>query len=140
MRIIPAYAGSTFSARVLSSRATDHPRIRGEHIIGSIGMVIGWGSSPHTRGALATVGLEFEVSRIIPAYAGSTSASGTKTRTRSDHPRIRGEHVVVSGRRNPSTGSSPHTRGARPLPRPRGVERRIIPAYAGSTFRGQLIR
>ena len=30
-RIIPAYAGSTLSARVLSSRATDHPRIRGEH-------------------------------------------------------------------------------------------------------------
>ena len=49
--IIPAYAGSTSRSSRVCSRTPDHPRIRGEHIIGSIGMVIGWGSSPHTRGA-----------------------------------------------------------------------------------------
>mgnify|MGYP000888912579 CR=1 FL=1 len=49
--IIPAYAGSTSGASDDGRPVRDHPRIRGEHIVGSIGMVIGWGSSPHTRGA-----------------------------------------------------------------------------------------
>ena len=52
---------------------------------------------------------------------------------RPDHPRIRGEHVGLAVKPGDCEGSSPHTRGARRSLSIRGVEARIIPAYAGST-------
>ena len=96
-----------------SGRGRDHPRIRGEHVSVLTVMLTGRG--------------------IIPAYAGSTPAPTPRKAGAADHPRIRGEHVVVSGRRNPSTGSSPHTRGALTSPIGDVLLVRIIPAYAGST-------
>ena len=50
-----------------------------------------------------------------------------------DHPRIRGEHIGAVHTHRLLAGSSPHTRGARPVLW--GVSGRagIIPAYAGST-------
>ena len=155
--IIPAYAGSTprDDAGRLGSR--DHPRIRGEHILGEKSRHEKEGSSPHTRGARpdgvaghadlriipAYAGSTPRPARrgegpgrIIPAYAGSTAPLTTATSTRTDHPRIRGEHC--SGRRPMVSegGSSPHTRGA--LVDGGGLLRagRIIPAYAGSTAGG----
>ena len=91
--IIPAYAGSTGGHATISSRIPDHPRIRGEHIVGSIGMVIGWGSSPHTRGAPDQLDVPRLDLRIIPAYAGSTSWERRRRVPAWDHPRIRGEHA-----------------------------------------------
>ena len=76
------------------------------------------------------------------------------SRDRPDHPRIRGEHPPGGWRCPQTTGSSPHTRGARlglagwsrraeDHPRIRGEHvaadqgaqggEGIIPAYAGST-------
>ena len=96
-------------------------------------MVIGWGSSPHTRGARPEDRRSPCRRRIIPAYAGSTPDRRCARGCPGDHPRIRGEH----GRRHPpaqdACGSSPHTRGAH-RGGPVGAGRaRIIPAYAGST-------
>ena len=112
--IIPAYAGSTLTRRPAAISNRDHPRIRGEHLVGA------WpdrrlrGSSPHTRGALAQPGFEFADVGIIPAYAGST--------------RLKRASGFVH------EGSSPHTRGAlRPAPHSASSPR-IIPAYAGSTY------
>ena len=51
-RIIPAYAGSTFGSPVGANRRWDHPRIRGEHALGTVPCATKVGSSPHTRGAL----------------------------------------------------------------------------------------
>ena len=132
-RIIPAYAGSTPTRWRKPDSDADHPRIRGEHPTPSTASRRKRGSSPHTRGArgaarrqLSRLGssphtrgarpgvLPFSPGAgIIPAYAGSTcrSASGTKTRT--DHPRIRGEHPGRGDVVNRPAGSSPHTRGAR---------------------------
>ena len=50
-----------------------------------------------------------------------------------DHPRIRGEHVLLEGDRGAGGGSSPHTRGARVSLGAFPLAVRIIPAYAGST-------
>ena len=50
----------------------DHPRIRGEHVSNVCDGTMPYGSSPHTRGALA-----------MPVRTHRGSA---------DHPRIRGEH------------------------------------------------
>ena len=56
-----------------------------------------------------------------------------KNMQRTDHPRIRGEHVAEMFKLPDHPGSSPHTRGARRHLHGMGYRRRIIPAYAGST-------
>ena len=111
----------------------DHPRIRGEHVGERLPVGRPYGSSPHTRGARSSVCIDCRTPRIIPAYAGSTTGcSGCHWRAR-DHPRIRGEHFVLTAGHPPDEGSSPHTRGARRRPRVYPISSRIIPAYAGST-------
>ena len=93
------------------------------------------GSSPHTRGAPPRR-LDVHVrQRIIPAYAGSTSDSSATQGSVRDHPRIRGEHCRYWRFLPFSPGSSPHTRGARPIRATPRRRARIIPAYAGSTVR-----
>ena len=134
-RIIPAYAGSTVPTRRQPSGRRDHPRIRGEHGSGNGKAVHQDGSSPHTRGARRRTPLGRHPCGIIPAYAGSTPC-GTPILTECrDHPRIRGEHDCSIYFTNFPTGSSPHTRGALSLSGALIGCGRIIPAYAGSTFR-----
>ena len=70
---------------------------------------------------------------IIPAYAGSTRRRGICRRRPGDHPRIRGEHMGFCLPHTSTPGSSPHTRGAPGRGRRGTGQRRIIPAYAGST-------
>ena len=70
---------------------------------------------------------------IIPAYAGSTYFARYGYACNRDHPRIRGEHLVMAVDWDLAAGSSPHTRGA---PFDVSVDLGvcgIIPAYAGST-------
>ena len=133
--IIPAYAGSTVTnvaprvgqvgssphtrgapPRVppLRHRRRDHPRIRGEH----------WAST--SSGLIR--------SRIIPAYAGSTSRSPRSSRRLAgSSPHTRGAPLRPS-RPRPPRRDHPRIRGEHP---PTGPQRpripRIIPAYAGST-------
>ena len=76
---------------------------------------------------------EYYEGRIIPAYAGSTPGPRSDRRPFKDHPRIRGEHYGDMSAYELSSGSSPHTRGARALGLPALALGRIIPAYAGST-------
>ena len=114
--------------------AKDHPRIRGEHDSLSTEKFRARGSSPHTRGARWPPGRRRRFPGIIPAYAGSTGLKWLTSKLTSDHPRIRGEHWPRTFQTLDNSGSSPHTRGARPG-RDRQVEAgRIIPAYAGSTI------
>ena len=133
LRIIPAYAGSTWRRTGRLRRSRDHPRIRGEHSRPPPGSSWSGGSSPHTRGAPEPSSTKSLSWRIIPAYAGSTrSGCGTRFSDR-DHPRIRGEHDRGRLPRHHQHGSSPHTRGAHADDGPVLGEERIIPAYAGST-------
>ena len=131
--IIPAYAGSTMTVCWVPSARRDHPRIRGEHF-DLLRVLDGLaGSSPHTRGAPEHPAWVQRPGGIIPAYAGSTRNSNVLTEMLTDHPRIRGEHGRVLGNIGPGYGSSPHTRGAPSKSPQAGSDRRIIPAYAGST-------
>ena len=131
--IIPAYAGSTSEQQDPVFFPRDHPRIRGEHLMSAMDNMLRMGSSPHTRGALGKSTQGLRDRGIIPAYAGSTHLDVNRPRCTRDHPRIRGEHQMISPRFQKYLGSSPHTRGAL-LVRPRDVgDGGIIPAYAGST-------
>ena len=132
-RIIPAYAGSTLAAYNRDTNRADHPRIRGEHSCFSSRIRHKAGSSPHTRGAQPGRRDRGDGPGIIPAYAGSTARRSPGSTTRRDHPRIRGEHFAPGTPTRPSSGSSPHTRGARVSAGPAAPGAGIIPAYAGST-------
>ena len=135
-RIIPAYAGSTGSTCSAGRWLADHPRIRGEHsgLVG--GRAARWGSSPHTRGARRPRPTGARGRRIIPAYAGSTPEPRPSAPPPSDHPRIRGEHDIITATGCRPWGSSPHTRGARADAHGDPALDGIIPAYAGSTPAG----
>ena len=154
-RIIPAYAGSTSVSPCRRGAPKDHPRVCGEHGLNATSGPPLEGSSPRMRGApCRRRRLGRDGRRIIPAYAGSTDGYFWKTDQRKDHPRVCGEHkdrgyrdVFVGGslrvcgehcrpwlRRLARSGSSPRMRGA-PLHFFNSFcIRRIIPAYAGSTF------
>ena len=131
--IIPAYAGSTIHKKTTPYRCRDHPRIRGEHAPLPSSHRVSGGSSPHTRGALQGVSAAALRVGIIPAYAGSTSDEESGEVSRGDHPRIRGEHLLLQLLLAVGQGSSPHTRGAPRRPRKASGSSGIIPAYAGST-------
>ena len=131
--IIPAYAGSTDLSVVYGSLDTDHPRVCGEHdtIFEEYGVTTG--SSPRMRGARPLWRRRQGRGRIIPAYAGSTTAGPWTPGDDKDHPRVCGEHPLSRQDAGMWAGSSPRMRGAH-LVGPGDLERhRIIPAYAGST-------
>ena len=133
VRIIPAHAGSTTRAFTGSVVGEDHPRSRGEHVNGLGDVTAIRGSSPLTRGARQTPSRDPVNIRIIPAHAGSTSKARPRFTKRGDHPRSRGEHSPHLYRSWYMRGSSPLTRGARPVGGVSGSAGRIIPAHAGST-------
>ena len=90
--IIPACAGNTSWRSIMDPRSRDHPRMRGEHVIGFIVDCAHWGSSPHARGTLGEYWLRYGYYGIIPACAGNTANCGPVSVPNGDHPRMRGEH------------------------------------------------
>ena len=131
--IIPACAGSTRTLRGFRTGRWDHPRMCGEHVVLPPFFWTVSGSSPHVRGALARVGHLRPQPGIIPACAGSTESAANHARSRRDHPRMCGEHIVKHVRPCSKRGSSPHVRGARIPSQRQGRLSGIIPACAGST-------
>ena len=131
--IIPAYAGNTLRLRRMFSSTRDHPRICGEHHGQTNKVMTIVGSSPHMRGTLIG-GDGLKTGRgIIPAYAGNTLVFQWMMYASRDHPRICGEHMLLSCVFARSLGSSPHMRGTPPESYLVQNCRGIIPAYAGNT-------
>ncbi len=77
------------------------------------------GSSPHTRGTRAVLGVPLRQTRFIPAHAGNTAPIGQASCHHAVHPRTRGEHL---GRHARALHSD-----------------RFIPAHAGNTV-GRWVR
>lgn len=94
--IIPAYAGSTEERCGARAVRRDHPRIRGEHEANSLDGQTMAGSSPHTRGAPKSMSFREVGTRIIPAYAGSTTGCpSTSCRWKGSSPHTRGAHLEI---------------------------------------------
>ena len=111
----------------------DHPRMRGEHVDVEKDFSDIWGSSPHARGAPRHLRCDRRARGIIPACAGSTLPTTLTPVTAEDHPRMRGEHAMVSPFASCPVGSSPHARGALAMREDVTWQGGIIPACAGST-------
>ena len=91
--LIPARAGSTISSRTSRGPSGAHPRSRGEHRLHPSNPPEGKGSSPLARGARTRTPDRPVSGGLIPARAGSTSATWERSRRRWAHPRSRGEHT-----------------------------------------------
>ena len=131
--IIPAYAGNTRLQRYQHERCRDHPRVCGEHCEGLFVASGDVGSSPRMRGTPARYCASRSNAGIIPAYAGNTSFSEFYNTVDRDHPRVCGEHLMMSSSVSAISGSSPRMRGTLSHSRRRIEHHGIIPAYAGNT-------
>ena len=105
----------------------------GEHYCDGQELFRGRGSSPHVRGARCCVRYTIGDRGIIPACAGSTESVCDALVANWDHPRMCGEHPKRGHMARPSTGSSPHVRGALRRTTTTSTPPGIIPACAGST-------
>ncbi len=131
--ITPACAGSRPPPDRGAPPRSDHPRVRGEQGAILFNLVRAAGSPPRARGAGGSCRRCARRPGITPACAGSRVVSPTRSTSRWDHPRVRGEQSVCGSAWSRSGGSPPRARGAgqRPArPRPEG---RITPACAGSS-------
>ena len=132
-RFIPAHAGNTATAGLLSEHVSVHPRSRGEHPSSRSSISIRIGSSPLTRGTLVMWQSIPGRLRFIPAHAGNTPHGLPPRCPRPVHPRSRGEHIPGSALPWHNAGSSPLTRGTHTRKRSTLAQRRFIPAHAGNT-------
>ena len=91
-RLIPAWAGKTLVVRLSRVVVAAHPRVGGENAkrtpIGESPL----GSSPRGRGKRCECGCALGCGRLIPAWAGKTSAVGGSLGLASAHPRVGGEN------------------------------------------------
>ena len=131
--LIPAHAGKTNPSRALSIVVWAHPRSRGENSTRPHSRTIFRGSSPLTRGKLPPSPHAERSARLIPAHAGKTTSSLSLITFTPAHPRSRGENWPGLEPTQRSPGSSPLTRGKRPLVIPALVASGLIPAHAGKT-------
>ena len=90
--IIPACAGNTAVDRIDRRIGGDHPRMRGEHMVGPWFLFAVRGSSPHARGTRGGAHRSRQGHGIIPACAGNTNIKTKVSAVVRDHPRMRGEH------------------------------------------------
>ena len=68
----------------------------GEHWAQSVSSAVDSGSSPHVRGAPFVDRFVISRSGIIPACAGSTGSRMDAHDEPRDHPRMCGEHFLIS--------------------------------------------
>ena len=93
-----------------------------------------WGSSPRVRGAGYRCRHTPLNDGIIPARAGSSSATSSCLRSSRDHPRACGEQPPTAPRKGQRMGSSPRVRGAVAAEHVVVGDAGIIPARAGSRW------
>ena len=133
--LIPAWAGKTPRRRATRCRCPAHPRVGGENLSAWLQMVSGLGSSPRGRGKPVAGGAKFNSAGLIPAWAGKTHSGAACRGTRAAHPRVGGENAGQPCRSLTIRGSSPRGRGKRDTVGDQVAADRLIPAWAGKTFR-----
>ena len=112
-----------------------HPRSRGENAYLALPTVSAEGSSPLARGKHVYPRDIWPLLGLIPARAGKTISHGTHRILRRAHPRSRGENRGGSAFRLTALGSSPLARGKRYRADTIPLDKGLIPARAGKTYR-----
>ena len=133
-RLIPARAGNISSLRFSCSSQPAHPRSRGEHCVRVPLTTAVAGSSPLARGTCHEALALFRAVRLIPARAGNIRVESLSCRSRSAHPRSRGEHSTTTALTLSRNGSSPLARGTFHPTITSTRALRLIPARAGNMW------
>ena len=131
--IIPACAGNTGRWNGTWCDARDHPRVCGEHRNIEVSPRTFLGSSPRVRGTRRENVASQLFEGIIPACAGNTACSMSRSPMSGDHPRVCGEHRYGKLRMVSTAGSSPRVRGTHNGAKLEAQFCGIIPACAGNT-------
>ena len=132
--LIPAWAGKTRAARPHPSHKTAHPRVGGENSEAWATPATSAGSSPRGRGKQNFWSTILQPLRLIPAWAGKTSAAATMIAFCRAHPRVGGENRSDRDSAPGGGGSSPRGRGKQTGVNQPIHEGRLIPAWAGKTL------
>ena len=117
----------------LKNESGAHPRVCGENRDRAWHCYGNNGSSPRMRGKPAFNGAIYNITRLIPAYAGKTNDTESWPIIERAHPRVCGENAHRLMMHSPKLGSSPRMRGKPILKAHRRNPQRLIPAYAGKT-------
>ena len=133
VRITPAHAGKSTYFLAFCYCVRDHPRTRGEKMFSSVLYVLLMGSPPHTRGKVPPADMTISPGRITPAHAGKSACIDWYSGQSWDHPRTRGEKLILCLHLFNIKGSPPHTRGKVVFVSGVTVQRRITPAHAGKS-------
>ena len=129
--ITPACAGKRLIQRHRRAYFSDHPRLRGEKRKSMVAFALYLGSPPPARGKAIVSADIVPTAGITPACAGKRRHPDRPLRRVRDHPRLRGEKIVVRTPHGSAEGSPPPARG-KGASRPICVEaERITPACAG---------
>ena len=129
----PLTRGKAPNLDTQQGRAVDHPRLRGEKTSRFPSSHCRMGSPPLTRGK-AMLRIIYLLRRgITPAYAGKSEPSYAVIDNLRDHPRLRGEKMLLFRLFRPDKGSPPLTRGKDSDKRRMSSGVRITPAYAGKS-------
>ena len=131
--LIPAWAGKTGESQKGKGRTRAHPRVGGENIATEVFGGIVSGSSPRGRGKPTLYDAPYQPAGLIPAWAGKTMNSDSSSTMPPAHPRVGGENIRPESSSTPKKGSSPRGRGKLGDAGAEGVERGLIPAWAGKT-------
>ena len=137
--LIPAHAGKTKGKAIVSFDPGAHPRSRGENDFKYLHGYAHQGSSPLTRGKPILHSAASAALRLIPAHAGKTLTVRVRRPITRAHPRSRGENPLTGRCPASGVGSSPLTRGKRPLVESPAQPGGLIPAHAGKTVRSAAV-
>ena len=110
-RLIPAWAGKTYRAIQGRFSGRAHPRVGGENVTVSVGLVCVRGSSPRGRGKRQARRNGPLICRLIPAWAGKTGGPDARPNPLEAHPRVGGENLIGVAADLSAQGSSPRGRG-----------------------------
>ena len=133
LRITPACAGKTCTAKADCAMGADHPRVCGENGVPAQSPCFHLGSPPRVRGKRLS-GFRLAVcNRITPACAGKTFQICILCYGASAHPRVCGENTYHRQSPQVRFGSPPRVRGKRFAGVGSHAYARITPACAGKT-------
>ena len=135
LRITPACAGRSKLHPTISLPPWDHPRVRGEKSSSKSRPFSAYGSPPRARGEGSLNCFSLIPIWITPACAGRSGEVGRVVPECEDHPRVRGEKLVVLNNRKSNRGSPPRARGEAQCPLSGRCAARITPACAGRSPR-----
>ena len=133
-RYNPAYAGTTVICNCCISAIRIQPRVCGDYCKARACTSSHVDTTPRMRGLQTEAEEHLKEARYNPAYAGTTSWSGTRGWLRPIQPRVCGDYGRMAHADESLADTTPRMRGLRSAWLSQNATIRYNPAYAGTTI------